>query len=335
MLKHIALVILAGYCGCFVTNATGISPVITLQDGTQVNNEFIFTKNDRPTISSTNGLSGSWKIYKLLKDDTSQEVASSEYTNSITINPYDIDWWYSKQIPADYPLGDSFPILVTFCNEEGIESQIQLTFNLLPRIPEFTKVYFSEPYDWVNDMIGGVVMEIEVGDAIYYELGKTDSYWFSIDEMRDPTFLGAWFPYDLIKNPEYRYKIEDDLMIDWGTRIKINSKNEFGWSFGDYFFSTDAITDPKVLARIDYLREHGFSGSGTIATSISELCYKESKIYLPDNIEILAIYNTAGQALTFEATENVVNMAAFPKGLYYCQIISSSGQKQTLKIFHK
>ncbi len=251
----------------FSSYAQTISRTIRLSDGRTVDASHIFLENDNGTFfTEPSGTKADWnlKIYTNSKQKPLIEVlTTNEPSDSFTINIDSINWSYidsTNRVVRPYHFiteNDSsiyYRGIVSMGSKGIVKDKIEVTFNLAPSTPKILDVAFDYEYDWNDDMIfpnGNLYVTVQSQRAARYTaLNTTTPFCFEFPKMHG--FLQIQ---EIPEISDTGIAVFHSDYADWGEFYTFKTSNKFGtvWC-NDTILTTDYITDPDILARIEELR---------------------------------------------------------------------------------
>ena len=251
--------------------AQTISHTVQLTDGRTVDTSHIFLENDNGIFfTEPSNIMADWNLKLYTNSEQNQLISilkSDEPSNSFTIDINSIDWnhidstnWMVRPYHFTYDNDSSVYYKgIVHININGIPTdQVEITFNLAPSTPQILDVTFEYEYDWNDDMIfpnGDLYITIQSQRAdIYTALNTTIPFCFEFPKMQG--FL------QMQEFPETNNGIAifHSNYADWGEFYTFKTSNHFGtiWC-NDTILTTDYITDPDILARIEELKNESES----------------------------------------------------------------------------
>lgn len=314
------------FCAMASATAQRISPIITLQNGREVTSEYAFLSGDVCTFRLEDGQAkGEWSI-SIFDNDVEEPVIrlkTEEATDAFVVPIDSIDWYGAATF--DVP-GDSsayFKGMVHVVLENGKEDSIPVRFDLLPLEPEIVGASFVyTQYNWEYD---DFLHNAEF--SIYFRSERCDKY---ILESGDSYFFE--FPqhdyrrYFFTKEFGNLYKGVDSILIvrttstDWGQFYRLIVGNKYGWrAANDTLCTTDYITDPKILARLEELEREYTSVVPNMIEESFRICRQGDVVKVIGSeglVSELVVSSYSGVVVKRVVNNSSIDISDLPGGFY-------------------
>lgn len=210
-----------------------------------------------------------------------------------------------------------------------------MTFNLAPSKPIIDNICFDYTFDWEADVIypyGLFTADLISERADDYLIRYSHQCLFELpDENKRESFpLHKIIVAEENDTTEFVYD-----WVDWGSYVTFDARNKYGSVSSDTICSTDYITDPAVLARLEEIRFER-SGINDIFIEKQPLSFIIDKNVLsingnvPSVVSIL-IYDISGRILMTVENTKYVDISQLAKGFYILCCIDSTNRKRTIK----
>lgn len=152
-----------------------------------------------------------------------------------------------------------------------------------------------------------------------YEYAEPDKHYFSLEEFLQDENKGLPF--------ELRFEGKDKIhvpitMATWGAVYEVGARNRFGYTKSDtLLFSTDYITDPEVLARIEELRNKA-TGVGSVAEDSGDVLKSSDgeAVVFTREMDSAAVYDLSGVCLIAEQGCSRLDTSHLPNGVYIVDV---------------
>ena len=330
------------------TYAQKISSHITLQNGREVSKEYAFLENDVCTFHVDDVLteeSAKW-AFAVFNGETNsfmikvwQEESSKDFIVSADMVERNV--WHSEAKRFEYE-GDSSRYfkgcIYLFINEEKKDSMIVL-FNLLPSKPKVIDASFTYTrYDWDYDdfypdyatfniiffSARCTKLIVETGDPFFFEFPHDKRLYFNIKDIVFPSFENYYLTADV------------DKFADWGQYYRFIAQNDYGNSYvSDTIVTTDYITDPAILARLEEIRQEVSSISDISKDEDIHIFSKHDYIEVQGNkflVSNLTLFDMNGKIVRQQKNGEDMNISDLPKGLYIISCQTKMHQKLIFKV---
>lgn len=189
VMKRFTILAIIAFCVLPHIMSQKISPIITMQDGREVNSEYAFLDGDICTFFTDNYEGFYWSFVLINKDSLMQVLHTEErtYAFTIAIHPDLAEWYYAKHYEE---AGDSSVYIkgiVYLWNGQEKKDSMTIRLNVLPSKPEIIDISFIyTKYDWeYNDFCPNAEFNIAIRSA------RTNAY---RARTGDPFYFS--FPYD-------------------------------------------------------------------------------------------------------------------------------------------
>ncbi|MDE6552878.1 MAG: T9SS type A sorting domain-containing protein [Muribaculaceae bacterium] len=253
-------------------------------------------------------IKGEWDLEMLDKWDHYKNIPGVQtFDGYCLITPEILKncWWQDIAMEYDECLNrDLFILRLSFTDEAGNTESIILKWGLIPTRPIVSDVKFTYKYNWEWDDIwpnGHFIFKVESQDAERLEYNVTNSFQFG------PPFFFAYY-----------YEIESqspaivDYDADWGEFIQVGAGNKYGFSHSEIICTTDYITDPEILNRIQEIAAVE-NLEGDTEDPILNINNETITFSIPINI---TIYDISGKQIFFEKSTKEVSTSSFSSGIY-------------------
>lgn len=201
--------------------------------------------------------------------------------------------------------------------------------------------FITQCYDWEYDIMlneSVFAFDLESENADRFEMKVPIGNFHSIENWehflcRNDSSPHFWYilePSDP-DNPNHF-----EINADWGEIYFVLAYNKNGASrYGGPIFTTDYITDPDILARIKEIKdvETGIVDLNPDMQSGESPVFKHGRIYCPENIRELFIYNSAGETV-LSSTDPFpsISIENLDRGIYFVVYKDHYLNPGTLKI---
>lgn len=269
---------------------------------------------------------GEWSLEMLDKWGTYKIIPGIQsFDGYCIIDPEILKICYRDKIVTEYDEllnRDLFPLRLSFTEDSGATESVILKWGLLPTRPIVSVLEFTYVYDWEWDDIwpnGNFCFKVEYNDAERVEYNVTQSFQFG-----SPSFFNYCYVIDSPSPAIINYD------ADWGEFIQISTWNKYGWANSDIICTTDYITDPDILNRINEIASvtdlEEDAEDPLISKENDTLAFKE-----PVDVNV---YDIAGkQALSLMNVDSV-SLSFLNPGIYVINY-RLSNKSFTLKYYKK
>lgn len=303
--------------------AQTISRTIRLSDGRTVDASHIFLENDNGTFfTEPSGTKADWSL-SLYNTKHENEVItvliSDESSDHFTINIDSIDWFIGAyHFTHSNDSSVYYKGVVSMGSKGIVKDKIKVTFNLAPSTPKILDVAFDYEYDWNDDMIfpnGNLHIKISSSNVETFTLLSTDDFCFEFPK-RGFNHRHLFYP-DTSDTPLSTIHCN---YADWGEYYSVIASNKYGNSVSnDTILTTDYITDPDILARIEELRNE--SGSLCKTHQDNEIHITTQQNYLvivgdKTTIDYIAIFDMTGRTVSTQNNGQTLSINNLQKGCY-------------------
>ena len=349
-MKHVVL-LLGLLSNVIICSAINISSFITLRDGRIVSNEHVFFAQDDCTFSiEQEGKKADWEVLVYALDDWTFEKSfvkvldSTEASHCFSIKIDNIDW--ARIVPDNrwidpeqfmYPNDNSiyFKAIVNIKENGILMDSMELTFNLAPSKPIIANINFDYIFDWEADVIcpdGILTADLISQRADDYLIRYSQQCLFEL--LDDNT----GFPFPLCEIIEAGENDTTKFVydwVDWGSYVAFDARNKYGSAISDTICSTDYITDPAVLARLEEIRL-GRTGinEAFIRNFPLKFDIKENVLSLKGDVSSfseISIYDISGRMLIFVDNAQNVDISQLVNGFYILSCVDDKKRKHTVK----
>ena len=271
---------------------------------------------------------GVWKFYISTRNngfELRKEISVMPNNTSFTLAPESINWEYVYYYRYDeYIL---YLCKIEFNEATGASDEIYFKLRLTPTRPIITDIEFNYIFDWETDDIypnGEIAFTIESEDATMIRLLSSDFYNHSLPE---PMIFQWSVDYDYDKETN---NVITTTLVDWGTYFLPVARNDFGEIYcNDTIFTTDLITDPEILARINSYKDP----ASTKMNHMEQVHYVDrNHIYIPKAFKPLVIVDITGRRHHLECINNIIDISLLPKGIYIISYTNRQKQTSNFKI---
>lgn len=195
--------------------------------------------------------------------DEDEYVVATESTTDRFSEPYHIEPLKLNWLDAFQFVEDGSNIVYTKGKVQLFKDGVLLAenilkFNILPEIPQLGDVVFDYDYNWETDKIapnGTLEISVETERTKRIELRWTNGRLFDCPDN------GFKYYKDFeIDNSQKTHKITCSK-AEWGMYFMVTAINDYGTvDSQEIICTTDLISDPDIIARIEYLKENGLNG---------------------------------------------------------------------------
>lgn len=294
------------------------------------------------TYSTTNNeITGMWSI-RILEDHgySSPIQLTAVPSNQITIEPQssfgEYAWRNALRFASDDRTHNYFKAQLEFNSNQYGVAITNLVLDLLPTTPVISSQQLTYSYDWEWDTFDSSTLTLTI------ETGHIARMIAWLSKPGDPFFeppiqesFTAIYGFDNLDKTAENHTITLTV-VDWGQWIKIQSINEFGYSLpSNMICTTDLITDSDILARIEYIKEHGFSSINAIMPSKSHhhiYCADTKTLSFDEPVTILSCIALNGLSHKICNTGAIFDLSSVPKGVYVITLRDSSNELFRIKL---
>lgn len=331
MKRSILMMCLAGLTGGISANAGIISDNVKLIDGRIVDFNHIYTVDDSPTFRTVDEESANWEL-SIETPEGWKTILTELQSGSITID--DFFSIFPQEKMRVYEEGDSgyFKLKINADSQSESDSRI-LYYNCIPSRPIISNVEIHGNYNWeYDDYDLGSYMTFrlysERAEILHVlleskncHLTKPSNYFIdivNIGYIKDPIVGTGGITIVPHSNSSNWYDVTVKSQIQWGQMFSLMTLNKYGESPSiDDMFTTDYITDPAVLARIDEMYRQ--AGVDSPNTSAPQMVIGNGNISFndPENlIQEVSIYSISGMLLYQQSGNRDISTSDFPAGAY-------------------
>lgn len=344
MKRSILVMYLTGLSCGISANAGIISDNVKLIDERIVDFNHIYTVDDSPTFRIVDEESANWEL-SIETPEGWKTILTELQSESITID--DFFSIFPQEKMCVYEDGDYgyFKLRINAYSQSDSDSRI-LYYNCIPSRPIISNVEIHGNYNWeYDDYDLGSYMTFrlysERAEKIYANIESySGCFHFQIpsryhldlvcfcsvnpsDNNKDTGGISVSKLNDLPNT----YEVTIDLPIQWGQIFRVNVLNHYGVAPSlDDMFTTDYITDPAVLARIDEMyRQAGVDSPNTCAP---QMVIGNGKISFNDSenlIQEVSIYSISGMLLYQQSGNRDISTSDFPAGAYIINYKTKQG----------
>ena len=248
--------------------------------------------------------------------------------NTFTLNPRDFNWSHAARFKSGNGY-DLFKGKIEFISYYEEVDTFSMFFRLAPFIPVLRDVSMQYEYDWEYDCFNEdskIQFSVATHDAKEVTVLVSDSYYWRVDEEFFPIY-NVQLPVE--NDSIYKY----ETLTDWGTIYKIYARNFFGYSYCDsIIFTTDLITDPQVLERLDQLKKEE-SSIESMHTDISGIqIIDRNQVFIPSNYTYLCVIDIAGRQYGLPCENNIIDLSPLSNGVYIIIYKNANKALSNLKI---
>lgn len=341
-MKHLILLMLLSISS--IINTQNISPDILLSDGQKVNTSHIFLDEENPTFSlDQSDFVVDWQFFLYTSADKSESILVSQSESST--GKFYIDFETAiigKDISAKLhqftnDTDDSIYYIgfIQISTNGNIIEKIEITLNLLPSkvIIEDIRYEYEYVYDWEYDMIfpnGNLYVTASAKQADYFNaLSTTTPFCFEFPSKG----FGLIEPF---------YKESDDTdtatyhsdFADWGDFYCVWAINKYGFSTSETILTTDYITDPDILNRLEEIKNsHSELPLVRVDDNITFSVADNTISIIGDKSAIsdITICDIQGRVLYTQNSNDDIDIASLNKGIYILSYTDSAGHKYSTK----
>lgn len=338
-MKRFTILVIIAFCVLPHIMSQKISPIITMQDGREVNSEYAFLDGDTCSFRTEHAnekYNWAFALFEREPDALIQVLRTNERTSTFTLHPNLIDWHYAKRYEVGGDSSVYFKGMVYLLDGQEKKDSLAICFNLLPSTPKIIDASFIyTKYDWeYNDFFPNAEFSIYfrsercdkcllyTGDPFYFDFPLTHSYFRSVRDISPYRSSGIL----IIRT--------DDA--DWGQFYEMLPGNKYGWgTSNDTLFSTNYIHDPIILARLEELKKEWSSVSSVPNEYGIRIIYKNSHIEIEGNkslVQGLSIYNPTGKLMKTQRGNENTDISNLPQGVYIVSCRTTTNQLLTKKI---
>lgn len=305
--KYISVICVTLIC-CFsgTLKASDMISKIAHQGETEVNLERGITTNTPVVIFLNNSnLLGTWDLEILTTNEKFTPIdCIDEFPGYCIIKPKDYNWDdalrdYDSESHRDY-----FIFRLSFTDKSGNSDEICFKWGLLPSKPQLSDVVYTYEYNWDDDMIypnGDFSLKVSSTDADKYWLHWTYSFLFG-----PPYYFTSCCIFEAKDNEIIGYD------ADWGEFVNVTAQNQFGYVHSDTICTTDYITDPDILNRINEIA--GVTGLEEDAED--PLLSKENDILTFKEPLDVNVYDISGKQVLYSTNAGTISLAYLNPGIY-------------------
>lgn len=331
-----ALIVLASILTCTLSaGAQTISEDIQLPDGSFVDKSHVFLEDEDCTFTVDNPSENTtWRLslYAIdgIREPFLNVLESDEPSFRIPIKS--IDWSLCKKFKSEDNRSAYYKGLVQLIISGEPIDEVEVCFNLLPEIPQITVLSFTYKYDWNFDDIypnGNLVIKIQSKGANRYIFMSTDFFHFEFPQ-RGSRFYQEATPADG-KCESAEFQTDD---IDWGTYAAIIAYNQFGSVCSDTICTTDYITDPAILARIEEIRQE-MTGTEDIVVESNDvgISVRDNAVIFEngDDITDVQIFDISGKSVAAQTGGDTMDISDLKSGYYIIRVNTHQNKTFTRK----
>lgn len=272
---------------------------------------------------------GHWTVYVLTNCDIFERVLDID-TNceNCIIDPYKIDksiWQYAKRHYNSILNRDIFKLKIVFTEESGDSDCKIINWALLPSRPVISDEVFSYIFNWEDNDIypnGYFSFFVKAIDSSGLFVNISESFLYE-----EPKFYPWGKRYDGRSITEVSYN------ADWGEYVQVEAYNLFGSVLGDAICTTDYITDPAILDRINELKSAN-TDVLQMTPSSSFITLLHNEISFREVVDNAYLYNCNGQLIDSWRYIEHLDISEYPNGIYIVSCIYNS-KYYKLKIVKK
>lgn len=340
MKRSILMMCLAGLTGGISANAGIISDNVKLIDGRIVDFNHIYTVDDSPTFRTVDEESANWEL-SIETPEGWKTILTELQSGSITID--DFFSIFPQEKMRVYEEGDYgyFKLKINADSDSESDSRI-LYYNCIPSRPIISNVEIHGNYNWeYDDYDLGSYMTFrlysERAEILHVlleskncHLTKPSNYFIdivNIGYIKDPIVGTGGITIVPHSNSSNWYDVTVKSQIQWGQMFSLMTLNEYGESLSiDDMFTTDYITDPAVLARIDEMYRQ--AGVDSPNTSAPQMVIGNGNISFNDSenlIQEVSIFSISGMLLYQQSGNRDISTSDFPAGAYIINYITKQG----------
>lgn len=329
-----------------IINAQNISPDILLSDGQIVNTSHIFLDKENPTFSlDQSDFVADWQFHLYTSADKSESILISQSESSSNkftldfVNTLTRDGITSKLHQFSNGMDNSIYFIgfVQISSDKTILEKIDISLNLLPSKPILSNISYEYKYNWDFDMMDYGNLSVTVSSnrtsGKFLAKATVDTFCFEF-----PT-TGRWYGTEFAKNSS-----SDNSAIfftdwaEWGTYYWFETYNQYGYAVSDMILTTDYITDPDILNRLEEIKnsrseqpEIIISNDITFNTSQNTISIIGDKSAISD----ITICDIQGRVLYTQNSNDDIDISSLNKGLYILLYTDSAGHKYSTKFQKK
>ncbi len=177
-------------------------------------------------------------------------------------------------------------------------------------------------------------LTIETENATCINIYRSGEWFFRSElPVNKRIFLGMGTIHD-VDSQEKIHVIE--TCGSWGRFLQCSSGNDYGYVRGDTIFTTDFVTDPKILNDIDML-EMEYAGIQSLNCNRSNIHLSSSQLYFTNEEDIsnVSIYTSNGKCIYNQTNGMPIKIDTFTSGLYIISYYDHNSYYQTYKFLIK
>lgn len=332
---------ITAFCFSLYAMSQKISPVITLQNGREVNSEYAILERDTCTFCANMDEAYNWSfaLFERKPDALVQVLQTNERVKEFTIHPDLIDWTYAKRYEEEGDSSVYFKGMVYLWEGQEKKDSLVVRFNLLPSRLDIIEASFTySEFDWEYDDFNLKAVLTIVGSAARgnsYSLWCGDSFCFSFPEHY--FFRYGCIP-NVYENEAGKVSLEYNH-ADWGEFYIVSTHNKYGTVYGvDTLFTTDYISDPKILARLEELEKEYHAVSSIPNEYDIRIINKNDHIEINGNkslVQGLFIYDSTGKLIKMQRGGENMDISKLSQGLYIVSCRTTDNQILTTKIMKR
>lgn len=306
--------------------AQKISSSVMLSNGETVDISHIFLDGENPTFYiEQSDLKADWTFSLYTSSDMAESVVVSQSNESSSQFSIDIESiflednvitrvhdFYNNEDSSHYFKGN-----IQIQTDHDLIDRIEIIFNLLPSNPIISNVEYEYIYDWNDDMIfpnGDLYVTIEAYRADYFmTLSTTDPFCFNFPILG----FGCTESFYKIEKEDNFATYHSDF-ADWGDFYSFWAVNKYGFTVSDTILTTDYITDPAILARIEEIK-NSQAGTDYISVNNINISVKNNILSVSgdkDSVLDISIYDMLGRAVRRQESGEDMDISSLKKGCY-------------------
>ncbi|MDE6450195.1 MAG: hypothetical protein K2L41_08985, partial [Muribaculaceae bacterium] len=297
--------------------------VIKLSNGENVDCNHIFLEKDNPIFSLGNAEEFSIVISIVADDSNNLKNIQLEKIDNIKEFQFFPDKYKKQFIDTKYEeaINDTQYAHVVELKVTYDDSVITypLRFLLKPSKPqivngEYFGTWSTELVDF-EDRNSHLRLTIETENATRINIYRSGEWFFRSElPVNKRVFLGMGTIHD-VDSQKKTHVIE--TCGSWGRFLRCSSSNDYGYVRGDTIFTTDFVTDPKILNDIDML-EMEYAGIQSTDCNQSNIHLSSSHLYFTNEeyISNVSIYTSNGKCIYNQTNGMPIKIDAFAPGLY-------------------
>lgn len=336
-MKKTALTIIGMLLGLYCSSQH-ISDEITLGNGDIVDFSYIFKPNDSCTFHSDEKCDWKFCIYYWNSKSDDFIIADQAYSNNISFQISDIlqlekHIGYFKIIDIEdkrYTVG-----YIELSKGDSVLDKRDIYMQLTPSQPKVIDFKFDYDYDWDYDDLGidGGILELtlEIDDDVERIFMICPDFYGHLFQKPDDDrfFFGEYHTVNKIAPRKTTITIDQ---VEWGIFMKLSAINRYGTSQSLIVNTTDFITDPKVLERINSLNPNASIDSEPL--NEPEIIYSRDELNVNGEINDfkIEIYNIVGHKLLDNQNERMIDISGLPSGVFVVLLKTDNQIIKTLKI---